>query len=340
MSRKRVTILYTGGTLGMRPTPDGYAPSGDIDALIRERLPELAESTMPEIEIEASGEPLDSANATPAHWYALAGQIADRRDRSDGFVVIHGTDTLAYTASALSFLLPRDCGPVVLTGSQIPLCEVRTDAQSNLITSLQSIATGRLKEVAVCFGRHVFRGNRITKVDAGELDAFDSPNFSPLAEIGTELRFLEPGGLPGSDPLPVDKVPACHDRRIAVLRLFPGLSPDLIDAVVGSGAVGVVLRCYGAGTAPTADKNFLAALQRATDAGVVVIAVSQCQQGSVSLERYASGSALLDAGVLGGYDMTTEAAFTKLHALLAFGFDPAEVARLSSTNLRGELARR
>ena len=340
MTRKSVSIIYTGGTLGMRPTAKGYAPAPDVGSLLRERLPELGAESLPSYELCEYERPLESAHATPEHWYDLAARIRGIRDRYDGFVVIHGTDTLAYSASALSFLLGGEPMPVILTGSQIPLCEVRNDAQSNLLSALQAVASGRIAEVTVCFGRVILRGNRTTKLRATELDAFDSPNFPPLAEIGTELSFGEANGLPRRDLLSGRGAPQCHDRRIVVLRLFPGISGALIDAVADSGASGIVLRCYGVGTAPTADPAFLAALQRASEAGLIIVAVSQCQEGSVSLGRYAAGSALLDAGVLSGFDMTTEAAFTKLHALFGLNLPPDEIRRLMQENLRGELTRR
>ena len=337
MTRKTVSIIYTGGTLGMRRSQKGYAPARDLDSLIRKRMPELGAESMPDYVLTEYEHPLESSNATPQHWYQLADQIKGAGDRFDGFCLIHGTDTLAYTSSALSFLLGNFRKPVILTGSQIPLCEVRSDAQLNLISAVQAIAANRLREVCVCFGRHILRGNRTTKVNAIELDAFYSPNFPPLAEIGTELRFTEFNFRPSLNRVFDDQSPAYRDCNIAVLRLFPGIPATLIDAIVEIGAAGLVLRCYGVGTAPTSDKEFLAALQRASDAGVIVVAVSQCQEGSVSLGRYAAGSSLQDVGGLSGFDMTTEAAYTKLHALFGTGRHHTAVAALMQKNLCGEL---
>ncbi len=337
MARKKVSIIHTGGTLGMRPTDKGYAPAKDLEGLIRNRMPELGADTMPIYEISEYDPPLDSANATPAHWYELAARITRLGDEFDGFVVIHGTDTLAYSASALSFLLGDFGRPVIVTGSQIPLCEVRSDAQLNLVSAVQAIDSARLNEVAVCFGRHIYRGNRTTKVNATELDAFASPNFPPLAEIGTEIRFT--GNCADAKGGDVFSGPTAqyHKVNLVVLRLFPGISGALLDALVTSGTAGIVLRCYGAGTAPTSDPEFLAAVKRAINAGVVISAVSQCQEGNVALGTYAAGSALRDAGVVSGFDMTTEAAFAKMHVLFARGLDRSQVIELMQRDLSGEL---
>jgi L-asparaginase len=337
MVRKKVSIIYTGGTLGMRSSAKGYVPAKDLNRFMHARLPELDFDSMPTYQLTEYQHPLESSNATPLHWYQLAEQISRDQDKFDGFVVIHGTDTLAYAASALSFLLGDFRKPVILTGSQIPLCECRSDAQSNLISAMQAIVTGRIQEVCICFGRHILRGNRSTKVNATELDAFQSPNFPPLAEIGTEIRFSEPTTPTWNQSL-LDGAPFTYrDCNIVVLPVFPGMTDRLIDAIVASGTMGIVLRCYGVGTAPTENRQFLAALQQARDAGVVIVAVSQSLQGRVSLRHYAAGSELAEVGVVSGCDMTTEAAFTKLHRLFTLGMDRVDIAHYMHQNLRGEL---
>ena len=335
---KRVCIIYTGGTLGMLPTAKGYAPARDFGALLDERLPELRMATMPDYGLVEYDEPLDSSNASPRHWYELADRIRALRADYDGFIVIHGTDTLAYTASALSFLLDDLKVPIIVTGSQIPLCEVRSDAASNLISAAQAIASGQLDEVGVCFGRQIMRGNRTTKVHATELDAFHSPNCPPLAEIGTTIRFPNRAEPRPQGPFFTGEIPGYSDVQLAVLRIYPGISPRLIDAIVDAGTVGIVMRCYGVGTAPTVNPDFMAALKRATGSGVVLVAVSQCLEANVALRRYAAGSALADIGVVSGYDVMTEAAFAKMHALFSLGWTQKEITEGMQSNLCGELS--
>lgn len=336
LAGKRIRVVYTGGTLGMVPSPRGYVPAPDIAALIDARVPELRAAGMPALTLETYATPIDSANAMPRHWYALAAHLSASAADCDGFVVIHGTDTLAYTASALSFLLAGLDKPVVLTGAQIPLHELRNDAQANLVSSVMVAGLDRAREVSICFGRRLLRGNRATKVRSTALDAFDSPNCPPLADLGTAIRFrsdVPPLPVPAGPP----DVPAHRHAGIAVLPMFPGVSADLVRGLVAGGARGLVLEAYGMGNAPDADPALMAAVGDAVAGGTIVVAISQCLQGNVDLGTYASGHALAERGVVGGRDLTREAAMTKLHVLLARGLPREEIAAAMTRDLAGEL---
>lgn len=328
----RLAVIYTGGTLGMVRSPRGYVPARGLSALLTRNSPEIVERYA--FDVSEYDPPLDSANATPRHWYALAEAIAAHAESRAGIVVIHGTDTLAYTASALSFLLPELRVPVVVTGAQIPLVEPRNDARGNLLAALEIAAGGEPGEVCVCFGPRLLRGNRTTKIRATALDAFASPNCPALGHIGTTIRLSPQPLVRRQPPLPR---PDYRDSAIVVLPLIPGLAPSLVDAHVAAGVAGIILECYGVGTAPDRDSVFLGAVAQAVEAGVLVLAISQCGEGSVDLRTYAAGEALAEAGVVCGFDLTREAALTKMHVLFAHGLTTGEVARLMQESLCGEL---
>ena len=330
-----VCIIYTGGTIGMLPAADGYRPAHGLRERIATEIPRLSGADMPHTEFVDFDRLIDSANAHPSHWNTIAEVIIERYDEFDGFVVLHGTDTMAYTASALSFMLQGLGKPVILTGSQIPLCEIRNDARDNLIASVLLAAGGEIPEVCLYFGRHLFRGNRTVKVNASGLDAFDSPNCLPLADVGTGVRVYGKRLLAApSQPMSLQRLGA---NVVTTLRLFPGISADATRNTLDKPVRGAVLECYGAGTGPDEDDALMDVFAQATDQGVVVVAVTQCLTGRVTLETYAAGSALARAGVVGGRDMTTEAALTKLRYLLDSGLDPAAVREMIGRDLRGEL---
>ncbi len=329
-------MIYVGGTIGMRQQGAGYAPSPGylVDQLTF--MPEFQSDLLPSFDVHEYEVLLDSSNMLPTDWLTIARDIAIQHDNYDGFVVIHGTETMAYTSSALAFLLPGLSKPVVVTGAQIPLCEVRNDARENLITSLMVASQSDLPEVCLSFGPRILRGCRAVKVSADRLNAFDSPNYPPLgrAAISVEIdhEYVR------NPPADVDLIaPLVRTPHVSVLRLFPGISHHLIRSVLQPPLQGLILETYGVGNGPDHDVEVLKAIREATDAGVVVVACSQCLQGRVSLGTYETGSAFAQAGVIGGADLTPEAALTKLTVLLGRGLDPPHVRELMQVNLVGEL---
>ncbi|HJT16526.1 MAG TPA: asparaginase [Thermoanaerobaculia bacterium] len=335
MTRKRVYIAYTGGTIGMKRTRAGYVPqAGYLQRQMRD-MPELRNGSMPSFTIHEYAPLLDSSNMTPREWGKIARDIAENYRRFDGFVVLHGTDTMAYTASALPFMLRGLGKPVVITGSQIPLCEVRNDARENLITSLMIAAGYDIPEVCLYFGGRLLRGCRATKVSADGFAAFASPNLAPLGVVGTDIEINWPlvRKADGRFRLEEFATPAV----VSALRLFPGISPDLVRNVLRPPLQGLVLETYGVGNGPENDSEFIAAIEEATERGVVIVDCTQCLEGTVDLGEYATGSALARAGVVSGYDMTAEAALTKLYYLFSRGYSPARVKREMLRDLRGEM---
>ncbi len=332
---KSVLLLHAGGTLGMLPGPDGrWAPSPGALARAVAEMPELHDAEMPQVTVVELDPLLDSAEMRPSDWRRIAETIRDRLGGHAGCVVVHGTDTLAYTASALSFLLEELDRPVIVTGSQIPLVRARTDARENLVAALQLATDPRLAEVATYLHGDLLRGNRATKVSATGFGAFASPNLPPLAEVGADLvwnrELLLPKGSGALRCAPLSSVP------VVALRLFPGIDGTVVRRVLDRPVRGLVLETYGTGNGPGRDRDLIAALSEATERGVVVTAVTQCLRGGVDMERYASAGPLLDAGVLPGGDMTAEAALTKLLVLCSRHDDPGRVRAGMTADLRGE----
>jgi L-asparaginase len=336
--RKRVYIAYTGGTIGMQKLTAGYIPVPGYLQKLMSKLVELKSDAMPAYDIREYVPLLDSSNMAPADWLIIANDIADNYDRYDGFVILHGTDTMAYTASALPFMLQDLQKPVVLTGAQIPLCEVRNDARDNLITAMLIAADFMIPEVCLCFGSKLLRGNRATKVNADGFDAFDSPNFPALGAVGIEIKINWNLVMPPSKndrPLAVKPV---SESRAAVLRLFPGISADVVRNVLNPPIKGLVLQTYGIGNGPE-DPGLISALKAATDRRVVIVNCTQCLKGTVNMEDYATGSALAKAGVISGYDMTVEAALAKMTYLFSRNLPPETVREKMQIDLCGELSR-
>lgn len=344
---KHLYIAYTGGTIGMQRTPDGYAPAPGFLAEQMARMPELADPRMPAYTLHEYNPLLDSSNMRPADWVRIGQDICEHYADYDGFIVLHGTDTMAYTASALPFFLGGLAKPVIVTGSQIPLCEVRNDARANLVTSMLIAAEYPVPEVCLYFGNRLLRGCRAVKVDADGLDAFDSPKWPPLGVVGVEVQ-IEPRFL--AAPLPAQRTTSgscgaqgislalpVADATVGAFRLFPGLSPDLLRNVLQPPLQGLVLEAYGAGNGPDQDAAVMAVLREATARGVVIVAVTQCLRGVARLGEYAAGAALARAGVIGGGDMTAEAALCKLYYLFSQGYPPEVVKRKMGEALCGEL---
>jgi L-asparaginase len=325
--KKRVLLLHTGGTLGMEPASP-LSPGGKPGALV-ERVPELAELADLEARTLCN---LDSSDVGPDEWRALADEVARERERVDGFVVVHGTDTMAYTASALAFALEGLDRPVVLTGSQRPLGAVRTDARKNLVDAVD-LARRDLPEVGICFDGRLLRGCRATKGDAWSYAAFASPACAPLARLGLDVEVAPHVRRP-SRPF---RARAAFDPRVAVLHVLPGMDGRTLDALVEAGARGVVVAAFGVGNAPARARPLASSVRRAVDAGRTVLVVTQARAGAVDLTRYANGAALADAGALAGGDLLLEAAAVKLmHALALHPDDPAARARYLDEDVAGE----
>lgn len=335
--KKRVYIANTGGTIGMKPTPHGYTTEPGYLAALMAQLPSLKSPTMPAYELHEYDPLLDSSNMTPVDWLRIAEDIADNYAAFDGFVVLHGTDTMAYTASALAFML-QDLGkPVILTGSQIPLCEVRNDARENLITAMILAANYKIPEVSLYFGDKLMRGCRTVKVSAGGFDAFGSPNCPPLGKVGVDIEIDWGLIRPLPHPTKPLKIQPIHTARISTLRLFPGISSEIVSHILQPPLKGLILEAYGVGNGPTQNQEFMLALQEATQRDVVIVDCTQCFSGSVDLNDYATGSALASVGVISGYDLTVEAALAKMFYLFSQDLPSADVKRLMQNDLRGEL---
>jgi L-asparaginase len=320
----------------MKRTRAGYVPASGFLQAQMEEMPELRHASMPLFRVHEYAPLLDSSNMTPRQWVAIARDIAGHYDEYDGFVVLHGTDTMAYTSSALPFLLNGLAKPVIVTGSQIPLCEVRNDARENLITSLLIAANYDIPEVCLYFGGSLLRGCRAVKVSADGFAAFASPNVPPLGTAGIAIEInrelVRKPRRRGA--LRVDELAS---PVVSALRLFPGIAPELVRNVLRPPLQGLVLETYGVGNGPDQDAAFLGALAEATARGVVIVDCTQCLEGSVDLGAYAAGSALAAAGVVSGFDMTAEAALAKLYYLFSRGYGVEKVKRELQRDLRGEM---
>lgn len=304
----RLLLLHTGGTLMMQKVKDGALSPDVYTRDLLDELPIL--KTIAEFETVVLSN-LDSSDLQPEDWVRIGRAIHERMSDYDGFVVIHGTDTMAYTASALAFLLPGLDRPVVLTGAQRPLNEVRTDARTNLVDACH-VATMAIPEVSIAFSSRLFRGCRATKLDAWSMTAFGSPCCASLAELGLGVQ-IAPHVLAPRPAAPFDDR---LDPRVLCVRAFPGLDPKLLSGALGAGVHGMVIEAFGAGNVPRLERSLIGVIESARTLDVPVVVVSQCPRGAVDLSAYEGGLAALNAGALGAGDMTTEAALTKLMLML------------------------
>lgn len=334
MQKKSIYVAYTGGTIGMQRSTQGYVPvSGHLQQQLAQ-MPEFHRPEMPNFTIHEYQPLMDSSDMTPADWQHIADDIAANYDNYDGFVILHGTDTMAFTASALSFMLENLSKPVIVTGSQIPLAELRSDGQINLLNSLYIAANHPINEVSLFFNNRLYRGNRSTKAHADGFDAFSSPNLPPLLEAGIHIRRLNTPPAPNSQgPLIVHRV---VPQPIGVVTIYPGMSADVVSNFLRQPVKALILRSYGVGNAPQ-QGAFIHELREACARGIIVINLTQCISGKVNMGGYATGNALAQAGVISGADMTVEAALTKLHYLLSQQQDISTIRAAISQNLRGEL---
>lgn len=339
ISKAKILLIYTGGTIGMKKDfVTGSLKAFNFSKLLQ-RIPELKLLDC-EIETISFEIPIDSSNMNPEKWIKLATIIEDNYLLFDGFVVLHGSDTMSYSASALSFMMENLAKPIIFTGSQLPIGDLRTDAKENLITAIQ-IASLRdhgqvvVKEVCLYFEYKLYRGNRTTKINAEHFKAFTSPNYPFLIESGVHLKTNFELFLPtNNSPLRVHKE---LDTNVIILKLFPGISEQLMQAVLSiSNLKGVVLETYGAGNAPT-DDWFLSVLKKAIQNGIHIINVTQCSGGSVRMGQYETSAGLLEIGVISGKDITTEAAITKLMFLLCQPISKGDFKKTFETALRGEI---
>lgn len=342
-SRPSVLLIYTGGTIGMIENPETGALETFNFQHLQKHVPELKSFDF-NISTYQFEPPIDSSDMEPSLWAKLVRIISDNYHAYDGFVILHGTDTMAYTASALSFMLENLSKPVVLTGSQLPIGTLRTDGKENLITAIEIAAakypdgTPIVPEVTIFFENCLLRGNRTTKHNAEGFKAFNSFNYPALAHAGIHIQYAFDHILRPDLSRPL-KPHYLFDQNVIILSLFPGIQEAIIDSVLHvPGLKAIVMRTFGSGNAP--QKEWLIRkLKEATGRGLVIVNISQCLSGAVEMNRYGTGLQLAEAGVISGYDSTVEAAVTKLMFLLGHGLSPADVRLRMNECLAGEITK-
>jgi L-asparaginase len=334
--KKHIYIAYTGGTIGMQKSEHGYIPVAGFMESQLAGMPEFHREEMPNYTIHEYDPLIDSSDMSPKDWQYIANDIMQNYDKYDGFVILHGTDTMAFTASALSFMFENLAKPVIVTGSQIPLAELRSDGQANLLNALHIAANYPINEVTLFFNNQLLRGNRSTKSHADGFNAFESPNIPPLLEAGINIQV--------SNSVTVDKQPSGQfkvhkitPQPIGVITMYPGISHEVIRNTLRQPVNAMILLTFGVGNAPQ-NPELLAHLKEASDRGVIVVNLTQCLAGKVNMGGYATGCALEESGVISGYDMTPEAALAKLHYLLSQDLSYDEIKAEMKKVLRDEMS--
>ena len=333
----RVRIINTGGALSMRHSDKGFQPCSGYLAEHMSNMSELSLNPMPDYDIHEFSDLIDSSNVTPAVWMSIAKDIEQHYSNYDGFVILHGTDTMAYTASALPFMLRGLDKPVVLTGAQLPLGQLRNDARENLKTAMVLAANYAIPELSLFFNDRLFRGCRSTKVSATRFDAFESPNYPPLAIAETRIKILEKNVRQSDTRSTTLELQEIAAGEVASFRLFPGFSVEILQHFLRRPLRALILETYGDGNGPANNTEFLRAIESAVDDGMLIVGCTQCLHGGVTQSNYATGTALANAGVIPARDMTIEAVFAKLLYLFSSNLSSTDIKNKFSEDLVGEL---
>lgn len=338
--KAEILLIYTGGTIGMvKDFESGALKAFNFDELLQ-NIPEL-KLLEHHIDTVSFEKPIDSSNMRPDFWIRIAGIIEENYENYDGFVVLHGSDTMSYSASALSFMFENLSKPIIFTGSQLPIGDLRTDAKENLITSIQIAGLQRhgrpvIREVGLYFEYKLYRGNRTTKINAEHFQAFASPNYAPLVESGVHLSVNE-SALWRTNRRRRMKLHTGLNDQIVLIKMFPGISRTLLEHLLHMQDLkGVILETYGSGNAPT-EEWFVDLLRQSISRGIVVVNVTQCIGGSVAMGQYETSTQLRKIGVVSGKDITTEAAVSKMMYLLAKELSSKVFKTIFETSLRGEM---